>query len=439
MIGTPAEEITGLSIKQLCHQYRSGESDPVHVTEAYLTSISKKNAKLNAFLNITSEDALQAASASINRWRSGSALSPIDGVPIAIKDNIDLCGFETTNGCKFGPIARQDAYVVQRLKAAGAIILGKLNQHELALGTTTNNPHFGPSNNPVGIGITPGGSSGGSGVAVVAGLAAASLGTDTMGSVRIPASYCGCFGIKPTFGMVSNQGVSPLAFSLDHVGPLTRTAEDLELMLNAMTNKVLDPTEFKIRGLRIGRVKQIEETDIQNDVLNSYRSFLQRLSDLGATLVDVSWPELNMTQARLAGLLISEVDAASAYADDLELRPDRFSPEIRSMISYGRDAKPEKIQNAKNIIAKAGESVNTSFKTVDVIAAPTAPIPAFKFSTPTPAHQADFTAPANFAGCPAISIPVGRNENELPLGVQLMAAKGHDIGLIRLAESINIS
>ncbi|MFZ9014276.1 MAG: amidase, partial [Alphaproteobacteria bacterium] len=373
MIGTPAEEITGLSIKQLCHQYRSGESDPVHVTEAYLTSISKKNAKLNAFLNITSEDALQAASASINRWRSGSALSPIDGVPIAIKDNIDLCGFETTNGCKFGPIARQDAYVVKRLKAAGAIILGKLNQHELALGTTTNNPHFGPSNNPVGIGITPGGSSGGSGVAVVAGLAAASLGTDTMGSVRIPASYCGCFGIKPTFGVVSNQGVSPLAFSLDHVGPLTRTAEDLELMLNAMTNKVLDPTEFKIRGLRIGRVKQIEETDIQNDVLNSYRSFLQRLSDLGATLVDVSWPELNMTQARLAGLLISEVDAASAYADDLALRPDRFSPEIRSMISYGRDAKPEKIQNAKNIIAKAGENVNTSFKTVDVIAAPTAP------------------------------------------------------------------
>ena len=439
MIGTPAEEITGLSIKQLCHQYRSGESDPVHVTEAYLTSISKKNAKLNAFLNITSEDALQAASASINRWRSGSALSPIDGVPIAIKDNIDLSGFETTNGCKFGPIARQDAYVVQRLKAAGAIILGKLNQHELALGTTTNNPHFGPSNNPVGIGITPGGSSGGSGIAVAAGLAAASLGTDTMGSVRIPASYCGCFGIKPTFGAVSNQGVSPLAFSLDHVGPLTRTAEDLELMLYAMTNESLDLTEFSIEGLRVGRVKQIEETDIQTDVLNSYNNFLRRLSDLGANLVDVSWPEFNMTQARLAGLLISEVDAAAAYADDLAFRPERFSPEIRAMITYGRDAKPEKIKIAQNIIAKAGESVNASFETVDVIAAPTAPIPAFKFSTLAPANQADFTAPANFAGCPAISIPEGRNENKLPLGVQLMAAKGRDVGLIRLAQSINIS
>ena len=205
MSGGQTEEITSLSIKQLCDQYRNGESDPVRVTEAYLTSISKKNAALNAFLNITSENALQAAEASVHRWRSGSVLSPIDGVPIAIKDNIDLSGFETTNGCKFGPIARQDAYVVQRLKAAGAIILGKLNQHELALGTTTNNPHFGPSNNPVGIGITPGGSSGGSGVAVAAGLAAASLGTDTMGSVRIPASYCGCFGIKPTFGVVSNH------------------------------------------------------------------------------------------------------------------------------------------------------------------------------------------------------------------------------------------
>jgi aspartyl-tRNA(Asn)/glutamyl-tRNA(Gln) amidotransferase subunit A len=439
MSGGQTEELTSLSIKQLCHQYRNGESDPVRVTEAYLTSISKKNAALNAFINTTSEHALQAAQASAQRWQSGRALSPIDGVPIAIKDNIDLSGFETTNGCKFGPVAQQDAYVVQRLKAAGAIILGKLNQHELALGTTTNNPHFGPSNNPVGIGITPGGSSGGSGVAVAAGLAAASLGTDTMGSVRIPASYCGCFGIKPTFGAVSNQGVSPLAFSLDHVGPLTRTAEDLELMLYAMTNESLDLTEFSIEGLRVGRVKQIEEADIQIDVLNSYHNFLRRLSDLGANLVDVSWPELNMTQARLAGLLVSEVDAAEAYADDLAFRPERFSPEIRAMISYGRDAKPEKIKIARNIIAKAGESVNASFKTVDVIAAPASPIPAFKFSTPAPANQADFTAPANFAGCPAISIPEGKNKNELPLGVQLMAAKGRDIGLIRLVQAINIS
>jgi len=439
MSGGQTEEITSLSIKQLCDQYRNGKSDPVHVTEAYLTSITKKNPELHAFINITSEHALQAAEASAHRWRSGHVLSPTDGVPIAIKDNIDLCGFETTNGCKFGPIARQDAYVVQRLKSAGAIILGKLNQHELALGTTTNNPHFGPSNNPVGIGITPGGSSGGSGVAVAAGLVAASLGTDTMGSVRIPASYCGCFGIKPTFGAVSNQGVSPLAFSLDHVGPLTRTAEDLELMLNAMTNENLDLTEFSIEGLRVGRVKQIEETDMQNDVLTSYHNFLRRLSDLGANVVDVSWPELNMTQARLAGLLVSEVDAAAAYADDLVFRPERFSPEIRAMISYGRDAKPEKIKIARDIIAKAGESVNASFKTVDVIAAPTSPIPAFKFSTPAPANQADFTAPANFAGCPAISLPEGRNENKLPLGVQLMAAKGRDVGLIRLAQSINIS
>ncbi len=120
-----------------------------------------------------------------------------------------------------------------------------------------------------------------------------------MGSVRIPASYCGCFGIKPTFGVVSNQGVSPLAFSLDHVGPLTRTAEDLELMLYAMTNESFDLTEFGIEGLRVGRVRQIEETEIQNDVLNSYHNFLRRLSDLGANLVDVSWPELNMTKLDL--------------------------------------------------------------------------------------------------------------------------------------------
>ncbi|MEL0091433.1 MAG: amidase, partial [Rhodospirillales bacterium] len=222
MINPPVTELTSLSIKQLSQAYQNGQTDPLAVTNAYLSEITNKNTELNAYLVVTSEAAISSALASTQRLQSGRTLSPIDGIPIALKDNIDLLGIQTTNGCKFGPVPKQDAQVVKRLKAAGAIILGKLNQHELALGTTTNNPHFGPAHNPVRTGVTPGGSSGGSGVAVAAKMAVAALGTDTMGSVRIPAAYCGCFGIKPTFGLISNDGVSPLARALDHVGPLAR-------------------------------------------------------------------------------------------------------------------------------------------------------------------------------------------------------------------------
>lgn len=434
MINPPSTELTSLSIKQLAQAYQNGQTDPSAVTNAYLSEITYKNTELNAYLVVTSEAAISSALASTQRLQSGRTLSPIDGIPIALKDNIDLLGIQTTNGCKFGPVPKQDAQVVKRLKAAGAIILGKLNQHELALGTTTNNPHFGPAHNPVRTGVTPGGSSGGSGVAVAAKMAVAALGTDTMGSVRIPAAYCGCFGIKPTFGLVSNDGVSPLALALDHVGPLARNPADLELLLRAMTNNSLNGVPFEIKGLRVGRVKEIDEAETHHDMASTYHQFLRELKEFGANIVEISWPDLKMSQARLAGLLLSEVDAARAYSDDLLNRPDRFSPEIRAMISYGRDAAQEKIKGAESIVSKAGKDVNASFNEVDVIVTPTAPMPAFEFSETPPPNQADFTAPANFAGCPAISIPRGKNAEGLPIGVQIMAAKGRDIGLIRLAQ-----
>ena len=434
MINPPVTELTSLSIKQLSQAYQDGQTDPLAVTNAYLSEIKNKNTELNAYLVVTSEAAISSALASTQRLQSGRTLSPIDGIPIALKDNIDLLGIQTTNGCKFGPVPKQDAQVVKRLKAAGAIILGKLNQHELALGTTTNNPHFGPAHNPVRTGVTPGGSSGGSGVAVAAKMAVAALGTDTMGSVRIPAAYCGCFGIKPTFGLISNNGVSPLARALDHVGPLARNPADLELMLRAMTNSSLNRVPFELKGLKVGRVKEIDEAETHHDMASAYHQFLRELKEFGANIVEISWPNLKMSRARLAGLLLSEVDAARAYSDDLLNRPDRFSPEIRAMISYGRDAAQEKIKGAESIVSKAGDDVNASFNEVDVIVTPTAPMPAFEFSETPPPNQADFTAPANFAGCPAISIPRSKNAEGLPIGVQIMAAKGRDIGLIRLAQ-----
>ncbi len=437
---------TRLTLADLAHAYGSGALDPVQASEAYLQAIAEKNPRINAYLAVTDGLARRAAEASALRWRAGAPRGPLDGAPIAIKDNIDLDGVTTTNGCAFGPTATADAEVVRRLKAAGAVILGKLNLHEAALGATTDNPHWGQTHNPHSQGWTPGGSSGGAGAAVAAGLAAAALGTDTMGSVRVPAAYCGVYGIKPTYGLVSTRGVAPLAWTLDHVGPLARTAEDLGLMLQAMAGfdpaspesepVGLDSTPFPLEGLVVGRVREIEATEMADAVRAAYETFLERLADLGATIVRTDWPGFDASRARRAGLMLSEADAATAMADDLAHRPDRFSPDLRAMLAYGAEAKAPRLVAAQATIREVRRLVRQSLATVDVLVLPTAPMPPFPFSDPAPPAQADFCAPANFAGCPALSLPAGATPDGLPIGMQLMASAGRDFALIGLASDL---
>src|SRR5271170_6107307 len=227
---------TFLSIARLTSLIDQGALDPVALTRTCLERAENVGRPLNAFILLCRDAALGEAEAAAQRARAHRRRGPLDGMPIAIKDNIDVAGLPTSNGFGGAPwrMPTADAEVVRRLRAAGAVILGKLNMHEGALGATNDNPHWGRAINPHRAGFTPGGSSGGSGVAVAAGMCAAAPGTDTGGSVRLPAAYCGVVGLKPSYGMVSTRGVVPLSYTLDHVGPLTRTVEDAALMLRAM-------------------------------------------------------------------------------------------------------------------------------------------------------------------------------------------------------------
>lgn len=405
------------------------------LTEAYLRRIEAVNPRLNAYLHVTAGLALAQADASDRRK---DRLGPLDGIPLALKDNIDLEGVVTTNG--MGPRgavpAAKDAAVVARLRAAGAVVLGKLNMDEGALGATTDNPHHGRTHNPWRHGFTPGGSSGGAGAAVAARLSVATLGTDTMGSVRLPAAYCGVVGLKPSHGLIDTRGVVPLCHRLDHVGPIARSARDLLPLLSAMARPAdltQDDTDVALAGLRFGRLANFDRVELTADVRDGFERSLRLLGELGARVETLSIPSYDSAAARRAGLLICEAEAAAALEQDLKRHPGAFSPPFRAMLEYGRDAPAARRIEAERVVQQAGDCLRRVLERTDVVIAPTAPQPAFSFDQPAPANQADLTALANVAGCPAISLPGGTSSLGLPLAVQLIAPPGRDHRLLALA------
>ena len=327
---------TDLSLSELREGYAAGTLDPVAVTEAYLDRIARENPRLNAYVAVTAEAAREAAEASAARWRAGRPASPIDGAPIAVKDNIDMAGVVTANGLPGGRRAVADALVVARLREAGAVLLGKTNLHEAAFGTTTFNPHWGMTHNPHREGWTAGGSSGGSGAAVAAGLAAAALGSDTMGSVRLPAAYCGCFGLKPTQGAVPLDGVTPLAPSLDHVGPLARTAEDALVLLEVMAGRPAGP-EGSWHPVQLAAFDRVPlEPDVED-----------AMPPLDLPALD--WPDYDASAARKAGLLVIEAEAFAALGI-----PEGASEELRSFLDYGAKLAPERLVAARETVRGFG-------------------------------------------------------------------------------------
>lgn len=423
------------------------ELSAVELTRAYLARIERLQPKLNAFVAVTAELALaQARAADARRAR----LSPLDGVPLALKDNLDLAGAPVTCGLagEGAPVPGEDAEAVRRLKAAGAVILGKLNMHEGALGGTTDNPHHGPTHNPWRHGYTPAGSSGGSGAACAARLAAATLGTDTMGSIRLPAAYCGVACLKPTFGLVSNHGLGLLCGPLDHVGPLARSVRDLGLLLDAIAGpRADDPFSIapppgwcaapagpaELRGVKVGLLANFDAVELAPDVRRSFEAAVETLRGLGADIVRLEIPDYEPTRARLAGLLWSEADAAAEHE---RTAPERLSPAFRAMLDYGAKAPAGKLARAQRLVRRIGHAFRRLFEQVEIVAAPTAPQPAFSFEAPPPANQADLCAPANFAGCPALSLPCGLSADGLPIGLQLIAAPWREERLLGLALTV---
>jgi len=316
-----------------------GRWSPLEVFDAYARRIASLNPVLNAVLDTRFTAAREEAASSADRWARGAPLSEIDGAVVLVKANIAVEGLPWHAGIKAYErrIAREDAVCVARLKAAGAVIAGTVNMEEAALGAVTDNPWFGRTLNPwggEGQAITPGGSSGGSGSAVAAGLCIMALGTDTMGSVRIPAAYCGVAGHKPSRGMIDTGGVVALSWTLDHVGPLARSARDLSAFTAALSGQPQRPQKG-LTGLTIGRWRFEDALRCDPDVMAAFETALARLDAAGARIVDVRPEHYAYGQSRRAGLLVSEIEALHIHGPQLQKTPEGFSEGLRNLLGWG--------------------------------------------------------------------------------------------------------
>lgn len=376
----------------------------------YPERTARFNSSLNAFVDLTGETG--------------------DGLGWAIKSNIAVQGLPLTAGIEAykDNIAKKDARLVSRIRRAGGVVLGTVNMHEGALGATTDNLAYGRTYNPWREGFTPGGSSGGSGAAVSAGLCDIALGSDTMGSVRIPAAYCGVCGHKPSAGLMPDDGVLALSPTLDHVGPLARDTDMLwqgmAVLADWSDGGPLVPASLS--GLKIGVWLPDGDDSMQADVRANLADALKQAGARGAMLKPFEPPVYNTDASRRAGLLISEVEAHTIHAVKLKKSPDGFSKEFRKLMEWGARQPAERVDRAYRHIEDIKRVAEAVWDGVDVVIAPTAPQTAFSFDEPAPANQANFTAWANFAGLPAAAIFAGMSDAGLPTSLQIIGPFGAD-------------
>nr|WP_229786019.1 amidase [Parvularcula lutaonensis] len=406
--------------------------------ERYQKRIATLDGDLHAFLHLRLDDAKREAEASEARLRKQEALSPIDGWCVAIKANIAVAGMPWHAGIAAykDRLAEQDAECVRRLKSAGAVILGIVNMDEGALGATCGNEAFGRTHNPWRHGNTPGGSSGGSAAAVAADLCDIALGSDTMGSVRIPSAYCGVQGFKPSRGLVSLDGVLALSPTLDHIGPHARTVSKLRQSLAAMTGRAFNRQKDDASGIKIGVWLPLDDVAMQPDILERFNEVIEILAARGLSCRNVQVPAYRFGYSRRAGLLVSEFEAAAIHKDRLEADPGGFSQTFRKMMEWSLAQPAEKREVAYRHLEEISESAPTAFSDVDFILAPTAPQSSFAFEEEVPANQADLTAWANFAGLPACAIWSGFSPSGLPLSLQVIGPPNSDGAVLDMAEAI---
>ena len=430
---------------------RDGSVSASQLADAALRRIEAENGHSHIFISVDADGARDAARASDRRRETGETLGPLDGVPVAIKDNIDAEGLPTTDGTGFyrNRVPSSDAFVVARLKAAGAVILGKLNMHEGALGATTDNPFWGRCQNPLAEGYTPGGSSGGSGAVVAAGIALLALGTDTMGSVRIPAAYCGVWGLKPTRGLFSSHGLSHLSWTLDTIGPISTGPAGLRAAMTVMARAdAADLLTAEIPAtwhqpvatsapFTLGVPDYAALATCEPVVLESFSAFLERLRRAGVALKPIEIAGWDPGKARRAGLLLSEAEGGALIGTDLDRGGAGFSDEFRKLIDYGRSARGERVANAYREIETLRLSAQAALRGVDAIVLPTAPQRAFPHGTPVPANQADFTAIANIAACPAVAFPLPASDDGLPASAQVIGPRWSEHRLLDIAEQMS--
>lgn len=399
-----------------------------------LHEIEAQDPRLNAFVRIDADGALAAAGRSDERQRRAAIRGPLDGIPLALKDNIDVAGLPTAAGIRAlqSRIARQDAVCVARLRERGAIFLGKTLMDEAAFGASGDNPAFGCCQNPRAPGHTPGGSSSGSAAAVAAGLCTAALGTDTLGSVRIPASYCGIVGFVPSAGFVDSTGVLPLAPSLDRIGVLARSVADAACVAIALSDSIrVESAPNASIGVLRGLASFVPES-----ILAAVADTERALSRAGHRILDIDAGALDWRGARRAAFLLTAVEGARVHQALLDDAASEISPALREALEFGRRAGAERVGRALTLIEQARAAIRKWMSGCDVLLLPTTPQVAFPHGTEVPASQADLTALASIAGLPAVSIPTGTTTEGLPVGAQLVAAHGRDALLLGVAARV---
>ena len=429
------------TVSQLSRALAAGRSTSVAHTEATLQRIAQRQPQLNAYLHVDAAGARQAALQSDARRAQNQCLGPLDGISFAVKDNIDVAGLPTTAGMatRRGRVATEDAFVVQQLRAAGMVLLGKLNMHEAALGATNDNPHYGRCVNPLRAGFTPGGSSGGSACAVAAELCALALGSDTLGSVRIPAAYCGVVGFKASFGLISTRGSVACGPALDHIGPLVRSLADLALVMPTLA--AYDPACVDARRVpampaharpRFVAARDIADFGASAEVVAAYAAAVRALHNAGYEVTEISLAGYAFSKRRRAALLLVEADLLVEHAADWARQPHNFSPELTKLLRYADKQPAVAYAAALREVAGAHAEVARWWQFGDLMLLPTAPQTAFAFDTVVPANQADFTAIASMAGVPALSLPLPCAAGALPVGLQCIAPIGHEATLLAL-------
>jgi aspartyl-tRNA(Asn)/glutamyl-tRNA(Gln) amidotransferase subunit A len=433
------------SLCQLLHWLAAGRVQPEPLAEVYQDAIERINPQLNAYLDVMPGLIQEQARAAQHRRREG-VMGRLDGIPIALKDNFDVAGWPTRAGLagRTQP-AQDDAHVVSRLRASGAVLLGKTNMDEGALGAATDNPHYGPTQHPYRHGYCAGGSSGGAAAAVAAGLAVAAVGSDSLGSIRIPASYCGVFALKPTHGEISTRGMVAAARRLDAVGLLARSVDDLTVLLQVLAGYDADdarsrrrrvafsPPDWEPGNLRTGLLGDLAGVGVQPEVIEVFETALEKLPrELGERRT-VDFSDWNFARTRRAGLLLMEAEMLGTFAADLESVGPSVSDRFRSLLGYAATKSAADYAVADRVLDAATLKMRRLFAQVDVLVMPTTPQGAFPLGESAPDSQADLTSFASLAGCPAVSIPMGTLPNGLPIGMQLIGARGSDLRLLELA------
>lgn len=453
------EKLNAKSIAELAPLLRDKKVSPVEVTTSVLQQTEKYNETLNAYLNIYDKEAIAAARVAEEEIVQGNYRGPLHGIPIGIKDNVYMKDKVTTMGSLIHKDFKPDfdATVIQKLTTAGAIVTGKLNMHEYALGITTNNPHYGPSRNPWNTKRTSGGSSGGSGVAVAADMAIATIGTDTGGSIRIPASACGIVGLKPTYGRVSKYGCFPEAWTLDHVGPMTKTVNDTAILLAGIEGfDQYDPASVRIPEISqdlfygkdmtemvIGVNESFYFKEVDSRIESIVRKRIQQLEEMGAKIKTVAIPTLKYAEYALTITDMSE--ASTVHHENLLARPQDFGEDVRPILELGEVPSAVEYLQAQQIRRQLKKEFQEVFQSVDAVIAPTIPIVPPEIGEETVwlngeevdlfDHILRLTSPTNFTGMPSLSVPVGLVDG-MPVGIQVIGNGFEERKILKLGQII---